>query len=222
MREDRASEIMRRMGLDAFLLAEANHRVSDELAAALAALRMVKLATGSKSRWRLLGDAIERLEAFATTHQHFAARPPVGTKVDAAIGIDVVCTALAAARRSARGSRMSLHLPTTLVDGTTARNLALVADRLVTNAITHGLDGRAGLLSVSLSREGNDILLIVSDDGPIGPSGPAAGDHGVGSGIAAELVRRSGGEFSVTKGPTGTTARITMRHDCGSAGSAHD
>lgn len=221
MRSNRSSVFMRRMGLDAFLLAEANQRVSDELAAALAALRMVKLAAGSKSRWRLLGDAIDRLEAFATTHQHFAARPPAGTKVDAAIGIEVVCTALAAARPAARGSTLALDLPPTLVDGTTARNLALVADRLVTNAITHGLEGRAGVLSVSLCRRGDDILLVVSDDGPIGPAGSVANDHGVGPGIAAELVRRSGGEFCVTKGPTGTTARIIMRHDSGSAGLAH-
>ncbi len=204
------SSRLRRMGDDAFLLAEANHRVANEIAAATAALRLVKAAKGSRSRWRLLGDAIERLEAFAVTHRHFAAARSDGARVDVGAGLADVCSALAVARRSARGSTMSLDLPSTFVDPTTARNLALVADELVTNAIKYGLEGRAGMLIVSLRDDGQQVHLVVSDDGPgIAPNTDPDGS-GLGSGIVAELVRRSGGEIAYRTGCHGTTVHVSM------------
>lgn len=218
MRSSSDSSRLRSMGDDMFLLAESNHRVANELAAALAALRLVKAAKGSKARWRLLGDAIDRLEAFAVTHRHFSITPPVGTRVDVGADIAVLCSALAVARRSSQGSTMSLDLPSTFVDGGTARCLALIADELVTNAINFGLEGRAGILLVTLRDDGSHLHLLVSDDGPGVVPDASAGNGGLGSGIVAELVRRSGGEFSVATGSAGTTVRVSIPHDGGRNG----
>lgn len=203
------------MGDDVFLLAESNHRVANEIAAALAALRLVRAAKGSTSRWRLLGDAIDRLEAFAETHRHFAATPGEGTRVDIGSELVSLCSALAVARRSSSGSTMSLDLPTIFVDGGTARCVALIANELVTNAIKYGLAGRAGLLIVSLSDDGTNLNLLVSDDGQGITPDAAADREGLGSGIVAELVRRSGGELTLITGSTGTSYRVSIPHDGG-------
>lgn len=218
MRAPSDTSRLREMGDDMFLLAESNHRVANEIAAALAALRLVKAAKGSTARWRLLGDAIDRLEAFAETHRHFAATPSAGTRVDVGSELALLCSALAAARRSSSGSTMSLDLPSIFVDGDTARCVALIANELVTNAIKYGLNGRAGLLIVSLSDDGSHLHLLVSDDGPGIAPDAAATNGGLGTGIVAELVRRSAGELTLMTGRAGTSFRVSVPHDGGRHG----
>lgn len=218
MRASSDSSRLRAMGDDTFLLAESNHRVANEIAAALAALRLVKAAKGSKARWRMLSDAIDRLEAFAVTHRHFAAAPSDGTRVNVGFEIAILCSALAVARRSSQGSTMSLDLPSVFVDSGTARYLALIANELVTNAIKHGLNGRAGLLVVSLSDDGSHLHLLVSDDGSGIAPDESVDRGGLGSGLVAELVRRSGGELTLMTGSTGTSFRVSIPHDGASHG----
>jgi two-component sensor histidine kinase len=198
------------MSEDAFLLLEANHRVSNELAAAIAALRLVKAARGSRSRWKLLGEALERLEAFAITHRHFTAVPACGESVDVGMGIETICTALATARRSASGSTMKLDLPATFVEAVMARNLTLIADELVTNAIKYGLEDRGGIVIVTLRDTGGHLHLVVSDDGPGASSAAGRNGSGLGSGIVAEIVRRAGGEMSFATGSCGTTVQVSL------------
>lgn len=207
-----SSRQMRAMSDEAFVLAETGHRVANELAAALAALRLVKSARGSRSRWALLGDAIERLEGFAVTHRLFTAAVYPDARVDVGEALGRLCTALAAARRSASGSEMTLDLPTTFVDGATARSLALVANELVTNAIKYALDGRAGIVLVSLKDDGERVHLVVSDDGPGFDASAAPEGTGMGSGIVSELVRRAGGGISVKTGREGTTYQVSLPH----------
>lgn len=203
------------MSDDAFLLAEANHRVSNELAAALAALRLILAAKGSRSRWRLLGHAVDRLEAFSATHRHFAAQPPLGIKVDVGASVELICSSLATAQDSARDSILMLDAKPAIIDGNVARTLSLVANELITNAIKYGLAGRSGHLWVSLRDHGEIIKLVVTDDGPgMSSAGPCRGT-GLGSGIVGELVRRANGAVAIITGPSGTSVTVTLPHSGG-------
>lgn len=195
---------------DRLLLQENAHRVANELAAALAALGMIRPAKGSRSRWRLLEAAIRRLEGFAAVNRILA----LPTAVPVALSAEVarLCRALVSGRRSIGASRLVLDVGDFHVDGVTARRVLLVAAELVQNAVRHGLEGRDGLLQVALRLDGRDVLLGVSDDGPgIAPSNPDP-SGGMGSFIVAELVRRAGGVMECSTGPGGTAFHVAVPH----------
>ena len=195
---------------DRLLLLESVHRVNNEVAAALAALGMIRPSGGAKARWRLLGAAVERLEGFAAVNRALAL--PIGVPVALSAELERLCEGLGAARRSGRRSLISLDLGHVVVDGATARRVLLVAAELVHNAIRHALQGRNGRLALVLRQDARDVMLAVVDDGP-GMDAPATSrGSGMGGPIVAELVRRGGGVMECRTGPDGTRFHVAFPH----------
>ena len=194
---------------DALMLAEASHRTANEITVAIAAMRLVRANGGaSRSRWRLLDEAIERLEGFARVHRLLGTRP--SSRVDAGAELTELCRALLAARFEASGSRCMLDLAETWVDGGTARRLALVATELVANAVRHALTGRKGVLKVMLCAGDGMVMLSVVDDGPGMARSRATSGTGQGGGIVAEIVARSRGSIVYDSGPDGTAVHVSL------------
>lgn len=193
---------------DRLLLLEMAHRVANELAAALAALRLIRPVGGSKVRWRLLAGAIERLEGFASVNRVLAI--PDGCLVPLSRELEGLCEALGAARPGGSRSRICLDVGDVVVPGAVARRVLLVAAELVLNAVRHAMEGRAGLLSLVLRADERDVMLAVIDDGPgIDPSEAPRGS-GIGSHLVAELVRRAGGVMECRSGPEGTRFHVAI------------
>jgi two-component sensor histidine kinase len=195
------------VGDDALLLHEFAHRTANQVAAAMAALRLARRAKPGASI-RLLETAACRLEAFGELNRVLAR--PVGRLVNVAADISAVCGAIAAGATAASRSEMLLRLPDLWIDGGTARRLVLVASELVNNAVRHALDGRAGRLEVSLGVEGDEVVLSVSDDGSGVRTGARSAGTGLGSGIVAQLVGRGGGSIRMDTGRSGTTVRVVF------------
>ena len=192
---------------DRLLLLEHTHRVANEVASALAALHLVRSASGPKLRWRLLGSAIERLEGFAAVNRVLAV---AGGRVPLDVELDRLCNGLGAARRSAKGSRISLDLAAVEVDGETARLVLMIAAELILNAIRHALEGRDGKLVVVLRRVDGDVALSIIDDGPgMAAASPSSGT-GMGGPLVRELVRRADGWIDCESGPDGTTFSVAV------------
>lgn len=192
---------------DRLLLLEQAHRVANEVAAALAALHLVRNASGSRPRWKLLNSAIDRLEGFAAVNRAIAVG---GAGVDLGVELERLCVGLGAARREARGSRVTLDVASVEVDGGTARRVLMVAAELVSNAVRHSLEGRDGRLVVVLRRDGDDVAMSVIDDGPGIGCSPAPGGSGMGGPIVRELVRRAGGLMECDTGPDGTSFHVLV------------
>lgn len=208
------------VGDDALLLHEFAHRTANLIAAVLAALRLAERATPDSSA-RLLENAASRLRAFGELNRVLA--QPVRRRVNAAADLSAVCDAIAAEAMAASRSEMVLRLPDLWMDGGTGRRLVLVATELVSNAVRHALDGRAGRLEVSLSVEGDGVVLIVRDDGSGVRVGAKSAGTGLGSGLVAQLVQRGGGSLRMDTGKSGTTVRVVFplssaRNDCVEAG----
>ncbi|HEY0119870.1 MAG TPA: ATP-binding protein, partial [Cellulomonas sp.] len=65
-----------------------------------------------------------------------------------------------------------------------ATALALVLTELVTNAVEHGFAGRdSGSVEIEVAREGENLRVVVADDGVGVPE-----DHGAGSGLGTQIV----------------------------------
>lgn len=194
-----------RVGDDALLLHEFAHRTANEVAAATAALRLANRAQPAASA-RLMESATWRLEAFGELNRILAR--PVRRLVNVGADLNAVCAAIASGAMAASRSEMRLTLPDTWIAGDVARRIVLVAAELVTNAVRHALDGRAGLLEVTVDVEGDYVVLVVRDDGPGVRRGAATTGTGLGRGIVGQLVDRGDGTMTMETGPAGTTMRV--------------
>jgi len=203
---------------DRLLLVETEHRVANEISAALAAMHLVRSAKGVNSKRRMLDEAVERLEGFAVVHRLLSVKP--AQIVDVGRDLESLCTALARSRYSASGSRMDLDLPSIRIDGATGRRLMVVASELITNSIRYALEAQGGVLTVSLSVTGSNVYLKIADDGPgIDPSSAAKGT-GIGTPLVGELVHRAGGRLLRQTGPDGTRIQVGLPFDAALVGRA--
>jgi signal transduction histidine kinase len=108
-----------------------------------------------------------------------------------------------------------------------ARMIAIVIRNLVDNAVTHSLRD-SGPVTVQVSRQGDEVEVSVSDDGPGIPDAEAAhifepfyrvdrsrsrrtGGYGLGLSICKRVVASHGGRINVTaRRPRGTTFTVTL------------
>lgn len=193
---------------DRLLLAEATHRTAGEASSALAALHLIRAARGSRVRWRLLEQAIDRLEGFAAATRILSTT--FSGEVDVGDALERLGNALASGRFVRNGGRLVLAFGEVWVDGPAARRVLLVAFELMTNAVRHALGERGGELRVQLWRDRDEVLLLVSDDGPGLAERSGTSGTGFGEGIVAELVRRCGGRLDCSTGGRGTTFQVRM------------
>jgi two-component sensor histidine kinase len=196
--------------LDRLLLDEANHRVANEVAAALAAMRIAQSARYRGSRIRMIDAAIDRLEGFGQCARLFAGVPSGFT--DVGVLVEDVSRAMLRSRMDGRPTHMVLDVKSIVVDGETARRVAMIAYELINNALKHAFDSGGGLLEVRLEPLAGGIVLSVIDDGPGLEPGHAlaSGEEGLGGRIVSDLVRLSGGHLACTTGPNGTAVRVML------------
>lgn len=204
---------------DQLLLDEERHRTCNEIAAALAAMRLARAARGASVRRDLLETAIGRLEGFGATHRLLSARiPPVA---DAGAAIEALCRAVVAARPANAPAQVTLRLCRLDAPGETIRSMSLVAYELVNNALKHAFRDRSGNLEVALERLGDDLVLTVADDGPGFASIGTAGTR-LGGGIVADIIRRAGGTMECQSGPDGSTIHVSLPFDAALAARIRD
>ena len=90
-----------------------------------------------------------------------------------------------------------------------ATQCALVINELVQNAIEHGIGDRArGRVAIEYVDHGNDVTIVVDDDGRGLPEGfDLSRDANLGLQIVQSMVQRDlGGRFTMHSNPSGTQA----------------
>jgi two-component sensor histidine kinase len=103
--------------------------------------------------------------------------------------------------------RIELEAESVHVDIERALPLGLIANELLTNALEHAFpSGRAGLVIIEFRRAGQDVLLIVQDDG-VGTAGLAP-SGGVGTVLLSRLVRQVEGQIFYGEGRSGLRAEV--------------
>jgi two-component sensor histidine kinase len=81
-----------------------------------------------------------------------------------------------------------------------AAPLSLIVNELLTNAVKHGLNGRAGEIRVGIERDGGVFILYVEDDGP-GFNFDAPQRRSSGLALVQALARQLKGHFEVVHTP---------------------
>lgn len=196
--------------LDRVLLDEANHRVANEVASALAAMRLAQSAKGQRARHEMIDLAIDRLEGFGECSRMLAGLTAAQT--DAGALIERMCRAMMRSRVGAGPQRVLLDLGPVMVDGETARRIAMIAHEILTNALKHAFRHSGGSLEVRLEMLLDSVVLSIIDDGPglgPGPSSLTAGKR-LGGRIVGDIVRASRGSMECDSGPNGTAVHVML------------
>jgi two-component sensor histidine kinase len=171
---------------------ELNHRVANSLQLAADMLIFEQLRARDPLAQAALEASRARLVAVGELHRYLhdhadrmtvELRPfftDLGRTLSASTGLDV------------RANSDSIS-----VDGPMAQQLAIAANELAINAAKHAYEGQpGGRLDINCRREGQDLLLVVSDFGKGLATGQAA-HSGLGMSIVAAIVRDLKGAMTV-------------------------
>jgi len=165
------------------LVAEANHRVKNDLQAAV---DLLLLDRPSGREGRAFDDAAARLHSLASLHRLLAER------AEATVDSQALLSSIA----SSAPVPVALDVDRLAFDSSTAQKVGLVANELITNATRHGS------APISLSLGGRQQLVMRVDDAGNGTNGP----NGLGLQLVQHIVEHGlGGRFQLTERPGGGT-----------------
>jgi two-component sensor histidine kinase len=196
------------------MLAELNHRVGNELTAALTALRIMQLSredTGEPAG--ILDMAVRRLEHFGELHDILDRNGSYGCLNDR---LEALCRAISVAKAAPRRIHIELSADEMPLDDEIAWTVCAIVSELLTNVLKHAFDeDEGGLVVVELRDERGAIAITVADNGgrydmTARSRRPACANMRMGWGIVTQLTERLGGTISRRSGSYGTTVTVEI------------
>jgi two-component sensor histidine kinase len=187
---------------------EIHHRVKNNLQTVAALLRMQSRRMVSDEAKQGLEQAMRRVATIALVHETLSQGLTQSVDFDELIGRQFRLSAeVASPSQQVKTQRSGLfgELPSDF-----ATPLALVINELVTNAVEHGLEGRAGTVRLiadrSESEDGDELLTVTVEDDGVGlPETPYA------EGLGLQIVR------TLVTSELGGTIQWKAREDGGTA-----
>lgn len=192
---------------DAILRMEVVHRVTGEIAAALAALHLAAAARTKSGRKRTLLQAVARLEAMgrcvALIDNSHSGHCNLHRETKQLV------RAMWAGHVFPDPARCDIDLERLNVDRSTGQRILLIAAELIGNAIRHGIQQGGSTLGVVLRKCEDSVVLVVLDDGPgFSPQRPFGACQGIR--IADELAYRVGGRLHFTSDNRGSSVAVEL------------
>jgi two-component system, sensor histidine kinase PdtaS len=195
------------------LLQEMHHRVRNNLqtVAALLSLQLRQIDSGDPANH--LRDAASRVQAIASVHDLLSDESRLaGASIDAIarLVVDEVRATLVPP-----GLEIDFDIcPCTVeVPSKQTTILALIINELISNAITHGMNGReTGWIAIRASQNGNIAIVEVENDGdPLPESFDPTQSTGLGLKIVDRLAESDlRGTFTLEPTTSGTIARVSF------------
>ncbi len=208
------------------LLREVHHRVKNNLQLVSSLLSMQAAASPDPALARAMNEARTRLQAMGLLHEHLY-RDGASSTVDLAEYLPELARYVARGYQAADAEGMQWTVERLQVSLECAVPLGLVVTELLTNACTHGQTaGRPGHARLEVARRGDDLQVVVSDDGPGLPPGlDWRQGRSLGLKLVQVLMRQLGGAHHIESGP-GTVVRLVVPGACAgghdeAAGRAH-
>ncbi|MCB0001310.1 MAG: histidine kinase N-terminal domain-containing protein [Anaerolineae bacterium] len=196
------------------MIKEVHHRVKNNLQTVASILRMQGRRTDDPEVRLQLTEAVNRILAVSVIHE-FLSRED-----DQMINVRDVCQRIVTQTQRAvvaPGKLISLNVagPPIYLPSQQATACALVANELVLNALEHAFHGRErGSVSVQLTDLGDQMALVVLDDGVGLPESTGSVDDSLGLTIVRTLVEGDlKGEFTMERASPGTRASVTFMKD---------
>lgn len=147
----------------AAVVQEIHHRVKNNLQTIASLLRLQLRRASSETTKRALRESVNRILSIATVHDFLSREGTEAVDVK-----ELAASLLQSALNSHTAAQVRTHVsgPHVSIQAALATPLALAVNELALNAVEHAFRGRAGgEVRLSLSREGDDLVLEVRDDG---------------------------------------------------------
>nr|MBF6590315.1 GAF domain-containing protein [Ktedonobacterales bacterium] len=147
------------------LLREMHHRVKNNLQQVASILNMQRRRAKSPEVEQILVESVDRIQGIAATHDLLSAAKLGVARIDE-IARKIVGIVRGNLVPPQLRVRFQIGLIPYYLPSDQATTLAIVLTELISNAIEHGLEGRAhGVIQVSGARVGEQIHVRVADDG---------------------------------------------------------
>lgn len=198
--EDRVGEL-------AVLLQEADHRIKNSLQIATSVMQAEARRTENDHVRDALMCAASRIQAISTVHDTLQATSGESL-VDVGQLMEIMCDSMqdlcdGKAELICQEGDASLTVPVAY-----ARTLTILVNELIVNALRHAFPrDRLGKISVSLKQVGDDIQVMVQDDG-VGVETTPSSHTGFGTDLIEMMVRQIGGKL-VSEGTSGSCFTLT-------------
>lgn len=191
---------------------EIHHRVKNNLQTVAALLRLQSRRIQSPPAKEALQDAMKRVQSIALVHEILS------QQFDGDVLFDEIADRLMrmVADAAVVGNSVSVKREGSFgrVPAAVATNLSLVLTELCQNAVEHGFPGRRGQVLVEPVREGDVLVVEVSNDGlPLPPDFDVMRTESLGLSIVVTLLHDMGGTFTLETPPgrwTVATVRIPL------------
>jgi two-component sensor histidine kinase len=187
---------------------EIHHRVKNNLQTIASLLRLQGRRLESEEARAALAESVLRIGSIALVHETLSEDPSdvaefgeVARRISRMVGEGLL---------SADG-RVAIEVTGTAgaIAADLATPLAVTVTELMQNAIEHAFtDGRTGKVAVELSRQGDELVVVVSDDG-VGISDDALQKSRLGLQIVNSLIAELGGTFDI-RSENGTRAEVRV------------
>ncbi|OLB74356.1 MAG: hypothetical protein AUI16_14860 [Alphaproteobacteria bacterium 13_2_20CM_2_64_7] len=177
------------------LFNELNHRVKNNMQTLQSLLHLAARQTRSAEAKTILDEASRRVSAMAAAQQVLYGTTDA-TRFSASEFLNAVCQTVQ--QTFPENLQISCESASDQLSNETAMPLALILNELLTNAVKHGLNGQTeGAVRVGLTKEAEDFVLYVEDDGP-GFDVASVRDRSSGLRLVQGLARQLCGRFDVT------------------------
>jgi len=184
----RNDELEQAVERNRFLLREIHHRVKNNLQAVLALVRLQQLPPDARE------DMTRRISAMIAVHEQIYQTDQF-EQVEVAPYAAKLITDIASSHDVP--VNLNLDLQPLTVDREQALPIGMIINEVVSNSFKYAFAGRSeGKLGVELREEGENLRLVIRDDGPGIEVFNRAG--GMGSRLIANFVRQLGGQFTTT------------------------
>lgn len=200
----------------ALLLREVYHRVKNNLQQIAAMLRIERRKLSEPGGRESYDAVIERVRTMGLVHQLLISSDrPSAVPMDEFLS-DLIAGIGSSHDLKARGIGLSLAAEPLALKVDAAISIGLLVNEIVTNAIKHAFpDGRQGKIEVSFGRAGQDMQLMIVDNG-VGMRGDAVGS-GTGSLIVSTMASQIEGTV-IRESEAGTRVTIGFPADINDKG----
>jgi two-component sensor histidine kinase/CheY-like chemotaxis protein len=190
------------------LLREVNHRVGNSLQIIASLLHLQASSSTQEDVKAALTNAMGRVAAVAQVHR----RLYTSHDLKSVLLNQYLDALLEDLRRSAEGNRMSrltLKAEPVEIDPDRAVAIGIIVNELVMNAVKYAYPDGAGPIHVDLTRQGEDLVLSIADNG-VGLNAKAdPRSTGMGQRIVTAMASKLAA--SVERDPTHSGTRIVLR-----------